>query len=232
MTVYVVDDEGQKHPRHRSFLDATMGDADAAISLLIGHLRLMGAHHAEHVSLHGDGAAWIWGRASEIRTALGLRPDQFTEVVDRYHAAEHLTEISKLPRAWDEATRSKWLKRATKLLDAGRIDDLLTHIRQLAVGRRGKAVRKAANYFETHKERMSYAAFKEAGLPIGSGAVESGVRRVVNLRLKGNSIYWLEDHAEATLHLRSALKAGRWDELVRSSFKQPAWTPSSRSTAA
>jgi hypothetical protein len=62
--------------------------------------------------------------------------------------------------------------------------------------------------------------------------VESGVRRVVNLRLKGNSIYWLEDHAEAVLHLRAALKAGRWDELVRSSFAQPAWDPRPRVAAA
>ena len=231
MTVYVIDEQGKKHPRHRTFLDATMGDADEAIALLIGHLRLMGAHLAEHVSLHGDGAAWIWGRAQEISEALGLRPEQFTEIVDRYHAVEHLTEISKLPRAWDDATRLKWLKRATKLLDAGRIEDLLTTILELAVGRRGKAVRKASNYFETHIERMRYPVFKKAGLPIGSGAVESAVRRIVNLRMKGNSIYWLEDHAEAILHLRSYLRAGRWDDLVRSSFKQPVWTPRPRVAA-
>jgi len=225
MTVYVIDEQGQKHPRHRTFLDATMGDADEAMALLIGHLRLLGAHNAEHVSLHGDGAAWIWGRAHEIPKALGLRPDQFTEVVDRYHAVEHLTEISKLPRAWDDAARTKWLKRGTQLLDVGRIEDLLAHIRTMAVGRRGAAVSEASAYFVTHMERMRYAVFKKAGLPIGSGAVESGVRRVVNLRMKGNSIYWLEDHAEAILHLRSNLRAGRWDDLVRSSFKQPVWTP-------
>jgi hypothetical protein len=231
MTVYVVDEQGQKHPRHRTFLDATMGDADEAMALLIGHLRLLGAHNAEHVSLHGDGAAWIWGRSHEIPKALGLRPDQFTEVVDRYHAAEHLTEISKLPRAWDDAARTKWLKRGTQLLDAGRIEDLLAHIKTMAVGRRGAAVRKASSYFVTHTERMRYAHFRKAGLPIGSGAVESGVRRVVNLRMKGNSIYWLEDHAEAILHLRSNLRAGRWDDLVRSSFKQPVWTPRTREAA-
>ncbi len=232
MTIYVIDEQGRKHPRHRTFLDATMGNADEAVALLIGHLRLMGAHHAEHLSLHGDGAAWIWGRAQEIRDSLGLLPDQFTEVVDRYHAVEHLTEISKLPRTWDEATRAKWLKRAMKLLDAGRIEVLLTHIRSLAVGRRAKEVRKASNYFETHAERMRYALYRKAHLPIGSGAVESGVRRVVNLRMKGNSIYWLENHAEAILHLRSHLKAGRWDDLVRSSFEQPVWTPRPRAAAA
>jgi len=103
MTVYVIDDDGHKQRRHRSFLDGTMGDADAAVALLIGHLRLLGAHNAEHVTLIGDGAAWIWGRADEIRTALGLSPDRFTEVVDRYHAVEHLAGISKLPKSWTDA---------------------------------------------------------------------------------------------------------------------------------
>jgi len=232
MTIYVVDDEGQKHPRHRMFLDATMGDADAAVALLIGHLRLLGAHNAEHVSLHGDGAAWIWGRAEEIREALSLAPDMFTEVVDRYHAVEHLAEISKLPKSWDDDDRAKWFKRGKKLLDAGRIEDLLAHAKTLAVGRRGKAVRDACKYFETHKDRMRYARYRAVGLPIGSGAVESAVRRVVNLRLKGNSIYWLEDHAEAMLHLRSHLKAGRWDDLVRTTVQQPVWTPQPRAKAA
>ena len=231
MTVYVIDDEGNKHPRHRTFLDATMGDADAAVALLIGHLRLLGAHKAEHVSLHGDGAAWIWGRAEEIRKALGLPPDKFTEVVDWYHAVEHLTEISKLPKSWDDADRAKWLKPAKRLLHGGRIEELVAHAKTLAVGRRGKAVNDACKYFETHKDRMRYARFRAAGLPIGSGATESAVRRVVNLRLKGNSIYWLQDHAEAMLHLRSHLKCGRWDDLVRATLRQPVWTPRPRAKA-
>ncbi len=232
MTVYVTDDEGKKHRRHRAFLDGTMGDADAAVALLIGHLRLLGAHHAAHVTLVGDGAAWIWGRAEHIRCALGLTADSFTEVVDWYHAVEHVTDIAKLPKAWDDADRSKWLKRAKKLLSAGRVEDLIAYAKTLAVGRRAKGVRDACKYFETHKDRMRYALFRDAGLPIGSGAVESGVRRVVNLRLKGNSIYWLEDHAEAMLHLRSNLKCGRWDDLVRQTIRQPVWSPRQRSKAA
>jgi hypothetical protein len=232
MTVYVIDDKGEKHARHRAFLDATMGDADAAVALLIGHLRLLGAHHAAHVTLNADGAAWIWARAEEIRSALGLAEDKFTEIVDHYHAMEHLTEISKMPKAWTEAERAKWIKKAKRLINAGRVEDLITHIKTLAVGRRGKTVNTACQYFENHKDRMRYAHFRVAGLPIGSGATESAVRRVVNLRLKGNSIYWLEDHAEAMLHLRSALKCGRWDELVRATLQQPAWTPRPRPKAA
>jgi hypothetical protein len=52
-------------------------------------------------------------------------------------------------------------------------------------------------------------------MPIGSGAIESTIRRVVNLRLKGASIYWHKKSAEAVLLLRSYYKAGRWNHLER-----------------
>ena len=67
MTIYVIGDDGKKHPQHRSFLDGTMGDCNEAFALLVGHLRLMGAQQAERVTLLGDGAEWIWGRAESLR---------------------------------------------------------------------------------------------------------------------------------------------------------------------
>jgi hypothetical protein len=60
---------------------------------------------------------------------------------------------------------------------------------------------------------MQYAKIRNLGLPIGSGAVESAVRRVINLRLKGASIYWRDDSAEAMLMLRAFYKARRWNLL-------------------
>ena len=61
---------------------------------------------------------------------------------------------------------------------------------------------KEAAYWSRNRERLRYAACREAGLPIGSGAVESAVRRVVNLRMKSASVLWTEEHAEGILHLR------------------------------
>ena len=65
---------------------------------------------------------------------------------------------------------------------------------------------------------MRYHDIASAGLPIGSGAMESAVRRVVNLRLKGASMYWLNEKAEAMLLLRSFYKSGRWDMLKTLTF--------------
>ncbi len=60
---------------------------------------------------------------------------------------------------------------------------------------------------------MDYAEMIRLNLPLGSGAMESAVRRVVNLRMKGAGIFWCEENAEAMLLLRSFYKAGRWDML-------------------
>lgn len=227
MTVYVVGRNGKKTPKHRAFLDGTMGDADAAFALLVGHLRLLGAQQAKRVTLLGDGAAWIWGRAEELREALDIPTGRFHEVVDYYHAVEHLSKIADLVKNWSRTgtTRKRWLDRAKKYLAAGRIEALMAHAEELAVGRRTKSVHSAMDYFVKNEARMRYPRFKRAGIPIGSGAVESGVKRVVNQRLKGNALYWLKDHAEAMLHLRSQLKAGRWDDLIRATLSQPMWTP-------
>lgn len=225
LTVYVVGEDGKKDPAHRAFIDGTMGDCEQAFALLVGHLRLMGAHRAKRVTLLGDGAEWIWARGEALRSALGLARDQFDEVVDYFHAVEHLTDIADLVTTWRDTTRVAWIKRAKALLTAGEIESLLAHIDGLAQGRKAKAIASAMDYFVNHVSRMRYRHFRQSGLPIGSGAVESGIRRVVNQRLKGNSIYWLEDHAEALLHLRAQLKTGRWDDFVRASLAHPTWSP-------
>jgi hypothetical protein len=79
-------------------------------------------------------------------------------------------------------------------------------------------VRRSANpraYFARNQSRMGYAKLIAMKLPIGSGAIESTVRRVVNLRLKGPSLFWCRANAEAILLLRSYYKAGRWNMLKR-----------------
>jgi len=225
MTIYVLDDEGKKATQHRAFLDGTMGDCNEAFALLVGHLRILGAQKSASVSLIADGAGWIWSRAEELRTALDIPRDRFYEVIDHYHAVEHLTEIADLVKTWNGTTRGEWISEARALLNAGRIEALLAHIDELAVGRRTAETRSAMDYFVKNEARMRYDSFKSARIPIGSGAIESGIRRVVNQRLKGNSIYWLEDHAEAILHLRAQLKAGRWDDLVRATLAHPVWRP-------
>jgi hypothetical protein len=76
-------------------------------------------------------------------------------------------------------------------------------------------LKRERNYFKRNagQKRMDYARLAALKLPIGSGAIESTIRRVVNLRLKGASIYWHKKSAEAVLLLRSYYKAERWNHL-------------------
>ena len=78
-------------------------------------------------------------------------------------------------------------------------------------------LKREREYFKRNGERgrMDYARIAALKLLIGSGAIESAIRRVVNLRLKGPSVYWHKTTAEAVLLLRSFYKAGRWNHLER-----------------
>ena len=225
MSVYVLDDEGNRDPSAQVFLDGTMGDAEATLALMVGHLRLLGAHLAEQVVLVADGAEWIWERAHRLRQAVGIEPERWTEVLDWYHAVEHLHGVAAIPKDWKDDERKAWIRRAKRHLHLGRVDQVLEDIDTLRVGRRAKEIAKGARYFVNNADRMRYADFRAAAVPSGSGGVESAVRRVINQRMKGNSRFWLPERAEGMLHLRSHLKAGRWDQLVRQTICQPVWPP-------
>jgi len=218
LTIYTIDERGRRDRRELPLHDGTMKDADAVFALIVGHLRLLGAAEAALLVLIGDGARWIWDRIDKLITAVGIPRERFVAIVDYYHAVEHLQKAADLRESWSAPKRKDWMARNKKHLRAGRVETVIQAIDDLCVGRRAKAMRTERNYFARNAERMRYRVFENRGLPIGSGAVESAVRRLVNLRIKSNATYWLEQSAEAILHLRAVLKAGRWEELERHAF--------------
>ena len=76
---------------------------------------------------------------------------------------------------------------------------------------RNKKLRREHNYFLKNKEHIRYNEFVRQKLPLGSGSVESAIRRVINLRLKGAGMFWLKDNAEAFPHLRRQTRSGNWN---------------------
>jgi hypothetical protein len=214
LTVYAIDDQGKRDRRMPVFYDGTMGDADAAFRILVAELLLRGAAKAQQIILTADGARWIWNRADELARALGLRPDQIVKVADFYHAVEHLGNLAELCVSWPEAKKVRWVRRMRRHLKAGNVDAVIEAGRNLCRGRNAKKIGVKVAYFADRRDLMRYDRFQREGIPLGSGAMESGVRRVVNLRLKGAAIFWRSENAERMLHLRSYLKAGRWDELM------------------
>jgi hypothetical protein len=99
----------------------------------------------------------------------------------------------------------------------------------LATTRRGKAITRALRYMEAHAHRMRYATLEARKLSIGSGQVESAVRRVINLRFKAPGSFWTETTVSGLMHLRAAFKAGRWDDVMigvlTDTWRMPSFEP-------
>ena len=228
LVVYVVNDKGEVDRSFRPVLDGTLGDCDAIFAMLAGYLRALGAHEAKELILLGDGAKWIWDRAAQLATVVGVPLERLHELVDWYHADETLNKVIAERTGLSNEKREHWLKRAETALYRGDITELMQLFDEIAVGRKSRAINNHRDYFERNVDRMQYKDFTAANRPIGSGAIESGVRRVINMRLKSNGSFWRYENAEAMLLMRSYLKAGRFDDLVDWSISTatPWWSPS------
>lgn len=217
LIIYVVDEKGQMDREFLAVIDGTLGGPDAIFKLLEFYLREFKVTTADKVLFVADGARWIWNRVGALLRRLGVKPEQVNELVDFYHAVEHLGKIAALQRRWTAAERQAWIGRQRRCLLKGAIEEVQAAIDAACGSRPGKALRREREYFKRNggKGRMDDARVAAWKLPIGSGAIESAIRRVVNLRLKGPSIYWHKSSAEAVLLLRSYYKAGRWYHLEK-----------------
>ena len=213
LIVYVVDAEGQRESRFAPFIDATLKGPDAVFALLRSYLQRLGITQADHILFIADGAPWIWKRVPLLVQALGIAAEQVHELLDFYHAVQHLGQVAALRKDWSAKARSRWRAQQRRLLLRGEVEQVIAAVQGICRGRNSKAIRTQRDYFIKNKSRMAYATLLALKLPIGSGAIESTVRRVVNLRLKGPSMFWCRASAEAILLLRSYYKAGRWNLL-------------------
>jgi hypothetical protein len=213
LVIYVIGPDGKAVDEYRPVIDGTMGDCNAVFEMLIGYLKALGCAQAGTLVVVGDGARWIWERVGQLVSQVGIERERVIEVLDFWHALEVLHRVSEVPR-WKARTKRRWMSKAKKLLKGGQIDELVKHIKTLAVGRRSKAIREHVGYFAGNAHRMRYDRYRRLKVPQGSGAVESAVRRVINLRLKGCGKFWLRDSAQGMLLVRSYLKSGRLGDLV------------------
>ena len=148
----------------------------------------------------GDGAAWLWEQAA---AQFGER----TEIVDFYHACEHLTTAAGLLHGVGSATASAWAAARRDELRTQGVAAILPHLATPADGDAETAakLRTERGYFSGNAARMQYPTFRTAGLPIGSGAVESSARHVIQQRLKRAGARWSNPGGQAMAALRAQL---------------------------
>ncbi len=153
------------------------------------------------------GARWIW---QEAAASFG---SERTEIVDWYHATEHLWALAKalLGEPGPTTHTPTWQRRAESVLWHRGAAALLPHLARIRPPTPHATTKLATErgYFRTNVARMQYPVFRARGLPIGSGAVESEAKRLVQLRLKRSGMRWSDLGTRAILHLRCHSLSGR-----------------------
>ena len=155
-----------------------------------------GADHVRQFTILGDGAAWIWG----IATA---KFPEATQVVDLFHAREHLHDLARKLEFMLLDRKDEWLAARLEDLDYGYIDGITTATRQYPlVGVKKDEIETALGYFENNAPRMRYHWFRQCGLFVGSGVVEASCKTVIGQRLKQAGMHWTVNGADAIASLR------------------------------
>jgi len=159
---------------------------------------------AERRVILGDGAPWIWNIAHE------LFPGSI-EIVDRFHAKQHLSDLAKAVYGPTDFRAAQWAKRRHAELDAGRFDALLQAIsRQIPTC---PEARPCLQYFKTNRRRMRYPEFHERGLCTSTGVVEAGCKLAIGTRLKRSGMHWTLHGSNAIIALRCCRLSGRFQDF-------------------
>jgi len=216
LIIFELDEQGRMKRGTRPWIDGTLLGPDECMELLAMHLHRLGADEAELVAFLSDGAPWIWDRLAWVERRVGLRPEQVVRVLDCCHAVHHVSlALEKLTLS--DQQRKQLYRELRKKLRAGQAYQVTIELSLLAEDLPlDSPVWTEIRFLEKHAEagHLRYQTFRRRGVPLGSGAIESAVRRVVNLRLKGNGIMWYEENAEGMLALRAAALTGRWQETL------------------
>ena len=217
VTIFVHDEHGRMEKESQAVVDGTFLGPDAMAELVAMHLHRLGAAQAASITFVGDGARWIWDRVPTIVRLAKLDGVPIHEVLDCCHAAHHIS-LALAALGQNERERMPLYREHRTLLRNGQWRRVVEELAGLAeIDPENEDVGTPIAYLRKHGEagRLQYPTFRKLGLPLGSGAIESGIRRVINLRLKNNGMFWREEHAEEMLQVRAQVISKRWDERVK-----------------
>jgi len=212
LTINQFDEEGKKIKSVSPILDGSCGSLDDFFALLKSYLLSINLDEASEIIFCADGGKGIWPRTDKLISELDL--NQAKQILDYTHAKQNISivkkSISDALKLSDKESR-KLSKQIRELLWKGNINGIADLVREKLAGKRKApkaALKKVNEYFGNHA-RFQYKTFRDNGLPTGSGTVESAIRRVINLRIKGTGLFWKREHAENIIFLRSLVLTGK-----------------------
>jgi hypothetical protein len=216
-TQTALDDEGHpvRDPGSSTYL-ATFEPAGRFAQLVDAEARRRGAEHIRQLVVLGDGAVWIWNIADQLFPAA-------TQIVDLYHAREHVHDLANLATRLLRQSHPDWLTERLAELDAGDIPALTAAGRDLKfTGSLARDRDRQLAYFDVNAHRMRYAHFRELGMFVGSGAVEAGCKAVIGQRLKLSGMRWAIPGATSIATLRCQEASNRWEDIWQRPHNQTA----------
>jgi hypothetical protein len=199
-----------RHSLIRRFLVSCLGDADAIFNRLYGQLRELGWLGGNTtVVIVGDGAEWIWNRATWfIRRC---------EILDFWHALEHAWTFAHLRYGEGSAQADRWVHQIAEDLRAGKVQEVIARLKRLhpKTSELRQSLTGLIRYYSENAGRMRYDEYLRLGYGIGSGAVESAHKQVIHARLRQAGMRWSEAGARRLLALRLLLLNDSWTLLDR-----------------
>ena len=174
-------------------------------------------HSLKQLVIIADGAPWIWEWAE------ANFPDQI-QILDFFHAMEHLCKFAKLFFK-EEEIRKTWIEEQKEALLNDKVGEVIAELKNLPKTRsqaKEDEKQRLIRYYEKNKKRMMYKSFREKGLMIGSGPIESAHRSVLQKRLKLSGQRWSNRGLQAMANLRTLDKSGKWKEMIRLTQKMAA----------
>jgi hypothetical protein len=167
-----------------------------------------GWNRAEKKVVIGDGAEWIWNIADQHFPGA-------IQIVDLYHARQHLWELARKLFPNQQAEQERWMvSHKDALLDEGKIEDLVASLRSIVSSHPelSEKIRIEADYFQKNTERMRYPEFRAQHLFVGSGVIEAGCKAIIGSRCKQSGMFWTVRGANAILALRCCHFNGRFED--------------------
>lgn len=178
--------------------------------LLYALARQQGLLRAQQVVVLADGAKWIWKLAEEHFPGA-------IQIVDEYHAREHVWDVARAAFAAEPDLRNSWAHRVIDLLAEGKVEEVIVAIETLPPlssepGKQHSILETEAEYFRINLHRMRYPAFRAQGMHLGSGIAEAACKTVVAPRAKRSGMRWTPEGLNAILALRTAALNGTFDQ--------------------